>query len=145
MSDFNMADRTTFGSPLLARMANLTLIVGPSTSQKRFEVTAENLRLASKVFDAMLRPDGPFWKNGAKEIKLPDDDSNAFELMLKILYHDVKVLSQAPSFDQLWQLSVLADKYDMHPVVQAHFLRWCPKVSYIEVDSPEPDSPTNQV
>lgn len=69
-----------FGPPLLNNNSNLTLIVGdPQIDQRRFKVTIEQLRLASKVFNAMLRPDSPFLKPGG-EVVLPDDEPDSLRL-----------------------------------------------------------------
>lgn len=116
-----------FSIPRLTQISNLTLIVSPPESQQTFKVTIDTLQLASDVFNAMLDPQGPFLENGAGQVSLPDDDADAFEIMLAILYHQNVSQTVIPAKAVLWQLELLADKYAVVEMVQPHFHQWAAK------------------
>lgn len=72
----------------------------------------------------MLDPQGPYLENGADHVHLPDDNAEAFEIMLAVLY--LQNVSQiiSPETEVLWQLAILADKYAIVERVQPHFHQW---------------------
>lgn len=122
-----MGDSPVLITPLLAGVANLTLHIGQEENGqplKRFLVISENMRLASPVWNAMLKPDGPFTENGAKEVRFPEDDPHAFEVILRILHHQPSSLPDKLGFPLLLDLSFLVDKYEIRHLVSPFLGNW---------------------
>lgn len=91
----------------------------------RFQVNSNSLCLASPVFRAMLGSNSHFKeatalearaKNPASppvEITLADDDPNALALVLRIIHHQNNSLPKTLSEDQLYEVAIICDKYDL--------------------------------
>jgi hypothetical protein len=77
----------------------------------------------------MLRPGGPFLENGADEVRFPDDNPYAFEIILRIIYHQNNTLPAKLGLDTLLDLAVLIDKYDLHTVVRPFIPTWAAEIS----------------
>ena len=91
------------------------------------------LIILSPVFRAMLT--GNFREAGAttSEILLPDDDPDALLFLLRIAHLKFKDLPDALLFQNLYQLSVACDKYDVVDAVTPFWDRYgAPFLSHIE-------------
>jgi len=122
-----MADPKSLMSPLPAGIANLTIHVGledNNNAARSFPVISETLRLHSGVFNAMLRPGGPFLENGAKEVRFPKDDPDAFEIALNILHHQLGRIPEKLTLRELFNLATLADKYDLITTIRPSIPKW---------------------
>ncbi|KAF2432100.1 hypothetical protein EJ08DRAFT_732842 [Tothia fuscella] len=119
-------DSLVLVNPLLAGVANLTICVGERNGQplKRFLVISESMRLASPVWNAMLKPDGPFLENGAKEVSFPEDDPDAFEVIIRITHGQFSTISDISDDHILMSLAFLVDKYELQNLVSAFISRW---------------------
>ena len=95
-------------------MWDITLVVGDD--QARIAASSQVLCMSSKPFLKML---GPHFKEGQldeastkKHISLPADKPSAIELMCNILHHQVSGVSTVPTVADLYDLAIVADKYD---------------------------------
>lgn len=139
-----MEESVVLVTPLLAGIANLTILVGEDKDGqpiKKFRVISETLRLASPVWNAMLRPDGPFLENGAHEVKFPADDPDAFQVVLQILFHQSRSLTDHLSLPTLLGLAMMVDKYDLSAVVVPIASQWS---SVLETDFTNTQYPIEQ-
>jgi hypothetical protein len=112
---------------ILAGAANLTIHVGEESIRGgavKFKVISETMRLASPVWNSMLRPNGPFLENGAKEVEFPEDDASAFEIILRLLHHRADTIPHKLTPETLFYLAVLVDKYNLHALVRPYLPTW---------------------
>lgn len=87
----------------------------------------------------MLRPSGfsegrTLAQNGKVEISLPDDDPDMFRIILQIIHNRHRGLPQKISLAQLYDFSILVDKYQMVESVEHFAQSWITdledKISY---------------
>jgi hypothetical protein len=126
---------------ILAGAANLTIHVGEEAIREgavKFKVISETLRLASPVWNSMLRPDGPFLENGAKEVRFPEDDAYAFEIILRVLHHRVDTLPSKLTIDTLFHLAVMIDKYSLQTLVRPFIAAWASELTTHAMGSVQP-------
>lgn len=84
-------------------------------------VSSRHLTLASPVFHAMLHrkfsESNTLSLTGSVEIPMPDDDPDAFLILLNILHGRIRKVPLAVDLETLTQIATLVDKYDiMEPV-----------------------------
>lgn len=98
---------------------DITLVVGAEKGSVR---CARNiLRLSSPVMKKLLDPESRFAEatttdisdDGTKHIQLPEDESEPWIMVLRIVHHKVKDLPKKLSFDLLAGVAVICDKYDL--------------------------------
>lgn len=90
-------------------------------------VSTKVLSAASPVFRAMFGPNFAEGQtlmqsgNSLPMIEFPDDDELALEQLFPILHeNDICVVKDATDADSLWQLALVADKYDYMAVLAPH-------------------------
>lgn len=93
---------------------DITLVVGED--QSRIAATSQVLCMAPAPFLKLL---GPNFKEGQpveastkKEISLPADKPSAIELMCNIIHHQISGASTVPAAADIYDLAIIADKYD---------------------------------
>ena len=102
------------------RYYDLTLIVGSpehADGQKAYKVNKGVFRHASKVWDAMMN--GNWAESGMSEIAFPEDSSYAFHIVLRIAHWQLQELPATLSQQELVQIAVLSDKYDLERLLHA--------------------------
>ncbi|PQE28305.1 BTB POZ domain-containing protein [Rutstroemia sp. NJR-2017a WRK4] len=110
-----------------------------SAEEIRMLVSSKHMKLASPVFKAMLRED--YFKEGLElgstgtaEISLPDDDPDAFAILLNTIHGRTRQVPRDVDLDLLSRISTLVDKYQLHEVVEIMSDRW---IALLESDIPE--------
>ncbi|KAF7943039.1 hypothetical protein EAE96_010984 [Botrytis aclada] len=111
----HQGDKTTNEIINFAPDGDIILVFGPE--MKRFRVHSLFLKLASKPFLAMSKPE---WQegqsllrqNGPEEIELPADNATALETILAIVHHRKHEIPEDISASQVLEFAVTADKYD---------------------------------
>lgn len=103
--------------------------VTKDVNEKCFLVSSAHLSLASKVFSAMLQAGGfnegeTLRSAGYVEISLPDDDPDAFELLMNIVHNKSWLLPRHLDLKALVGLSILADKYQMEKALVFYVDTW---------------------
>ncbi|KAH8597767.1 hypothetical protein B0O99DRAFT_684479 [Bisporella sp. PMI_857] len=85
-------------------------------------VSSKHMALASEVFRAMLQPNT--FKEGTElatsataEISLPDDDPDAFLILLNIIHGQTRDIPRKVELLLLSKIAVLVDKYRLHKAV----------------------------
>ncbi|KAH7302862.1 hypothetical protein B0I35DRAFT_365907 [Stachybotrys elegans] len=105
---------------------NLVLIVGEQKKQLR--VQSQCLSCASKVFRVMFSPpwsdDRNLSADNAKEISLLEDDAQALYIIFCVLHHRNDILPQELSPQQVLQVAIAADKYDVSVALQYVRAQW---------------------
>ena len=106
------------GSPSVVNITNsgdLTVIVGDGEmfDQVRFNVERAALCLMSPVWNAMLDPTKPYKEASAKEVPFPEDNPEALEPILHIAHLNFSKVSTTFSVEELIELAILCDKYDI--------------------------------
>lgn len=96
-------------------------------------VSSKHLILASPVFKAMFRPDtfreGELLKSrDLAEVDLPDDDPEAFEILMNILHGWSSKVPEQVTLELLTKLSVLADKYQILEPLTVYLRQWWPEL-----------------
>lgn len=100
----------------IAPDGDLILIVGPEEAKLR--VHSMLLRVVSKVFSVMFRPD---WKegqdmldrDGPAELVLPEDNAAALKIICSIIHHQNREVPQTLAAGDILAVAVTADKYDL--------------------------------
>jgi len=102
----------------------------------RFQVNSHSLCLASSVFRAMLSEDAPFKEGDALrsrdtssppiEITLGDDEPKALGVLLRIVHLQFNWVPKRLGDDQLYQVAIVCDKYDMRQVLGPWSDQWIP-------------------
>lgn len=81
-------------------------------------ISSKHMILASSVFEAMLKThyiEGQTLETKGKvEIPLPDDDPDAFTILLDIIHSRTNQVPRQVDLGLLTKLSILVDKYQMH-------------------------------
>jgi hypothetical protein len=116
-----MVGQAVTGPLIPTHLTDLTFIIGPDDKKRSLPVISNMLRASSSAFDRMFS--GPWAESDKKEIRLPDDDPDAFNLLLEILHHKKKAFSDPPQPVQLLALTVLCHKYDFIALVRDCFIR----------------------
>lgn len=105
---------------------DLRLQVGEK--KRVFVVCSRSLARASKPLRVMLyggfaeakhRKMDPNWT-----VELPEDDSEALIMVLHILHGHFTAIPDAVSRDELYQITILTDKYDMTEVLKPWAQKW---------------------
>lgn len=93
---------------------------------KTFVASSSVMRLASSVWRVMFDPQGRFREaqGSQEEIPLPDDDADALLIVLRIAHLAWREVPESISFDNLADLAVLCDKYDVIHLVRPWLARW---------------------
>ncbi|KAF2036086.1 hypothetical protein EK21DRAFT_52800 [Setomelanomma holmii] len=106
---------------------DLTLIVGTPShpmGQKAFRVCKGSFRNASIVWTKMMRSN--LAESKQIEISFPDDSCQAFLIVLRIAHFQVDKIPDKLSREELVDLALLADKYQLETVVRLgmDFKQW---------------------
>ena len=99
---------------------DLTLIVGSpehAGGQKAYQVNKGVFRHASKAWNAMMS--GNWAESDMSEITFPEDSAYAFHIVLRIAHWQLQELPVTLSQQELVQIAVLSDKYDLERLLHA--------------------------
>ncbi|KAM7212741.1 hypothetical protein V8F06_011884 [Rhypophila decipiens] len=110
-------------------LGDLTLIVGPD--EVKAQVCSRALARHSPFFKCILY--GPFSESrplsGADwVVRLPEDQWSSTHIMLSSTHGKFDLVPKAPSLDSIYELLVLADKYDMIKTLCPFIRAWKPWV-----------------
>ena len=98
----------------IAKDGNVILLVGPD--KKQLQVCSSVLSNASKYFKNMFGPhfsEGQDLRaDGLKEVSMPDDDSNALEIVCNIIHLRNDAVPETLSPTEVLNVAVVADKFD---------------------------------
>jgi len=100
-------------------MYDLTLIVGNpehSKGQKAFQVNKGSFRSVSAVWAKMMN--GNWAESRQSEICLPDDSCDSLYIVLQIAHFQISKLPEKLSREELVDLAVLTDKYQLSTAVR---------------------------
>lgn len=106
---------------------DLRLVIGPN--KVIFLVDASALRRQSRVFKAMLyggfkeAVQGPEWT-----VELPEDDAAAFEPIFHIVHANMRRIPYKVYVDDLYDMMVIIDKYDMASCFAERGQQWYNKL-----------------
>lgn len=105
---------------------DVVLVVGPRNV--RLRVQSHCLRCASKVFDAMFRPN---WiegqglsKDTPKEVPLVEDDADALRTICCVIHHRNDDVSQSLTAKEILQIAIEVDKYDLKVALKYASAQW---------------------
>lgn len=107
------------------------------------KVSRKALCLSSTVFQAMLGDHSNFMEasqhavgsDGIRNVHLEDDDYVATTILMKAIHHQNHTIPTKVSFDQLKDIAVICDKYDLRNCL----LPWCQLWSQPYIDRVEQD------
>ncbi|KAH7420002.1 hypothetical protein BKA64DRAFT_752556 [Cadophora sp. MPI-SDFR-AT-0126] len=112
-----------------------TISNGGSKAREQVDmlVSSKHLMLSSPVFKAMLQPgsfaEGSKLQAGGKVIiTLPEDNPEAFTILLNIVHGKVRQLPAEVPINIMTGLSVLIDKYQMHEAGELCLRLWMPEL-----------------
>lgn len=114
----------------IAPTGDILLIVGEADNIKRFTVNSAALRMASKVFEAMLSPkyaEGQALATNSTspcEIKLEDDDPKCMGIVLDFIHLRHNSLPQRVDSDDIVSFAALVDKYFLHEALKLGLDQW---------------------
>jgi hypothetical protein len=101
-------------------------------------VSSKHMMLASPVFEAMLKnqyKEGRMLASkGTVDIALPDDDPDAFVVLLNIIHGRPKKVPRQIDLALMTKISILVDKYQMHEVVGVFSDMW---IEVLKADVPK--------
>lgn len=107
---------------------DLRLEVGEGEAKRTFVVCSRALARASKPLRAMLY--GPFAESESRKIdpnwtvQLPEDLPEAFATILRIVHGQFEAVPDEIDRDELYQITVLTDKYNMTDILQPWAQKW---------------------
>jgi hypothetical protein len=86
-------------------------------------VSSRHMILGSPIFKAMLQPSNfkegrELSASGKVEVGLPDDDANAFRIVLDIIHDHNRRVPKQISLELITRISTLVDKYQMVEAVE---------------------------
>lgn len=100
--------------------------VKPAT--KTFIVSSVVLCHASAVWKTMLGPEGHFKEAdtsvGTREVHFAEDDGDALLLLLRIAHLEFAELPATLTYEQLLDVAILCDKYDVLRLVRPWSAKW---------------------
>ncbi|KAK8080121.1 hypothetical protein PG997_007939 [Apiospora hydei] len=106
---------------------DVVLVVGEE-KKVRLKVNSQNLSCASKVFRTMF---GPNWSEGQglskespKEVELVEDDADAMYAICCVIHHRNDLAPKAISPQQVLQIAIAADKYDLSVALAYARAQW---------------------
>jgi len=114
------------------------ILVIPSEAQRtaRFQVNPHSLCLDSSVFRAMLGANAHFKERIALrdrdassppiEITVGDDNPKALALLLRIAHQQKLWVPRTLNDDQLYQIAIVCDKYDVRQILELWLDKWVP-------------------
>lgn len=106
---------------------DLRLEVGEQKARRSFIVCSKSLARVSNPFKAMLYGDFAESKSRKQDpnwtVELPEDNSEAFITILYIVHSQFGMVPDIVTRDQLYQITILTDKYDMTEMLRP----WAPK------------------
>ena len=112
----------------IAPEGDIILVVGEHAAQKKIQVYSCILKLASRVFAAML---GPHFAEGQRissihpgAIALPDDDVDAMVEICEVLHHRYTHIEHLPEVDKIYNIASTADKYECTYALRPTFAAW---------------------
>ena len=113
---------------------DILLMLFSDEGRAQFQVSSSALCLASPVFRAMLGAKGKFKeskdlqeKKGCEpplEITLSDDDPKALAIILRIIHHQHEHVPESLAEENLWQIAILVDKYDLREATMIWINLW---------------------
>ena len=113
---------------------DILLLLSSSEGSARFQVSSSALCLASPVFRAMLGAKSKFKESKdlqekkcgepPLEITLGDDDPKALAIILRIIHHQPSYVPESLSEQNLWQIAILLDKYDLREATKFWIDLW---------------------
>lgn len=97
-------------------------------------VSSRHLMLASPVFAAMLdrnkfKEGVTLHSEGSVEIELPDDDPDAFVILLDVIHGHTRKVARKTTLFMLNQIAVLVNKYHMVEVIEVFSNMWIRRLS----------------
>ncbi|KAI9641996.1 hypothetical protein NHQ30_009866 [Ciborinia camelliae] len=112
---------------------------GDTSEDVHMLVSSKHMSLASPVFKAMLQRSN--FKEGRElasvgkvKISLPDDDPDAFAILMCVIHGRTRSVPREVDLDMLSRICTLVDKYQLHEVVEIMSDRW---ISLLESELPE--------
>jgi hypothetical protein len=106
---------------------DVVLVVGPA-KEASLRVHSQCLRCSAKVVAKMLSPP---WAESQhlssdcpREIPLPEDDPEAMRQICYVIHHRNNEVSENWSPEQVLQVAILAEKYDMNVALKYSSAHW---------------------
>ncbi|KAF7507992.1 hypothetical protein GJ744_009889 [Endocarpon pusillum] len=98
----------------------------------QMRVSSSHLALASSIFKRLLK--GGFAESlslnstGTAEVRLPEDNPQALQILLNIIHGHVKKVPRAMGIGMLTHIAILIDKYCLHEVTEIFTDMWFKKL-----------------
>lgn len=125
---------TALGSVCCPRYSDVN---GSIPTGHRFLVSSSALCLASSVFRTMLSANGGFMEFQEKksddtpvEITLNDDNPDALTVVLRIIHHQHDSVKESLPEEDLWEIAILVDKYDLREATKPWINLWAQPYLY---------------
>ena len=91
-----------------------------------FLVSSSAVRRASLVWDKMLF--GPYYESKPAEgpwvVTLPEDNPDAMEIFFNIMHSNFERVPESPETRDIYEVTILTDKYDMLHLIRPWAQRW---------------------
>jgi hypothetical protein len=113
-------------APDISPDGDVVLVVGPQNV--RLRVHSQCLRCASKVFDAMFRPQWSegqgLFKESPWEVPLVENDADALRTICCVIHHRNDDVPQSLTPNEVLQIAIEADKYDLSVALKYARKQW---------------------
>ena len=101
----------------------------------KMTVSSAHLVLKSRVFEAMLdrhqnQEAETLRAHGRVEVVLPDDDYNAFVIVMNVAHGHRRKVPRNVDLDTFARIATLVDKYEWHELMEDHAEKWCQDFSW---------------
>lgn len=101
---------------------------GKGDARKAFVVSSAVMCLASPIWSKIFSPAGQFLEAapcyGIREVRFGGDNAKALLLILRIIHLQFREVPEEIRFNDLLNVAVLCDKYDMAEIVNPWIPRW---------------------
>ena len=109
---------------ILDPTGDLVLVIGSEADIQRVRVSRNAMTLASHPWSIMLHRNGNFREASAGTVSFPDDNVDAFKILLQIAHLRFHEIPFSLEYDELLDIAILCDKYDTGRLCLPFYPSW---------------------
>ena len=114
-----------------SRDGDRRILAGSKDASEIFIVSSHVMALTGKEWATMFGPDSSFFTtessnrpSGIIQIPMPDDDPAALRVLLSVAHLKHSMIPKTLSFEELVQIAILSDKYDLAELISPWIGGW---------------------
>jgi hypothetical protein len=129
------ADRSN--TVIFTENADIALVIGSKSVTHHFMISRPKLANAAPKLEAALQAIEQDNASAPSLFRLPDDvtDLTAIRVVLQLSHHDFDQLPQAIGFETLFQLAIMADRYELTRLLRPFVRPWLAAFAPAEINT----------